>query len=86
MLPSPTAFERVSRDAGLALDGPEFFGQSYADTLEHWLDRFEAALPDVRALGFDERFVRMWRYYLAYCRAGFRVGTIDVMRVGLSAD
>jgi cyclopropane-fatty-acyl-phospholipid synthase len=86
MLPSPTAFERVSRDAGLSLDGPEFFGQSYADTLEHWLDRFEAALPDVRALGFDERFVRMWRYYLAYCRAGFRAGTIDVMRVGLSAD
>ena len=41
--------------------------------------------PHVRALGFDERFVRMWRYYLAYCRAGFSAGTIDVMQVRLEA-
>jgi cyclopropane-fatty-acyl-phospholipid synthase len=37
----------------------------------------------VRELGFDERFVRMWRYYLAYCRAGFDAGTVDVMQVRL---
>jgi cyclopropane-fatty-acyl-phospholipid synthase len=68
------------------MDDPHFFGKSYALTLAQWRERFEAALPQVRALGFDERFIRMWRYYLAYCRAGFSAGTIDVMQVRLNAS
>ena len=68
---------------GLSVGDPHFFGSSYARTLGEWRTRFEAALPDVRELGFDERFVRMWRYYLAYCKAGFSAGTIDVMQIGL---
>ena len=83
MLPSPERFAAAARSAGLAIAEPLFFGHSYAETLAAWQQRFEAALPAVRDLGFDERFVRTWRYYLAYCRAGFSEGTIDVMQVRL---
>ncbi|MDF1542060.1 MAG: cyclopropane-fatty-acyl-phospholipid synthase family protein [Anaerosomatales bacterium] len=83
MLPSPERFDKAARDAGLATDEPRFIGDSYARTLDTWLQRFDAAHPEVRALGFDERFIRMWRFYLAFCRAGFSYRTIDVMQVGL---
>lgn len=83
MLPSPGAFFAAARRAGLEPSAPRFMGASYARTLTEWLSRFEAALPDVRRLGFDERFIRMWRYYLAYCRAGFLARTIDVMQTRL---
>ena len=84
MLPSPERFATCAQEqAGLRAAAPYFFGQSYARTLSEWGRRFEDAVPDVRALGFDERFVRMWRYYLSYCRAGFSAGTIDVMQVRL---
>jgi cyclopropane-fatty-acyl-phospholipid synthase len=64
--------------AGLMLERVECFGQSYATTLRMWRDRFEAAWPQVSKLGFDERFRRMWRLYLAYCEAGFAEAIIDV--------
>ncbi len=83
MLPSPGRFAAVARDAGLTVKEPRFFGHDYARTLRAWAARFERALPEVRRLGFDETFIRMWRYYLSYCRAGFAAGRIDVMQVGL---
>jgi len=83
MLPSPSAFAAAATAAGLSADEPRFFGADYARTLGAWSDRFEQALPQVRDLGFDERFIRMWRYYLAYCRTGFEHKTIDVMQVRL---
>jgi cyclopropane-fatty-acyl-phospholipid synthase len=83
MLPSPERFAAAAHAEGLSVSEPIFFGESYAETLAAWQQRFEAALPAVRELGFDERFVRLWRYYLAYCRAGFSGGTIDVMQVRL---
>ncbi len=83
MLPSPERFGRSARDAGLLVGEPRFIGPSYARTLAAWAERFEKALPEVRELGFDERFVRMWRFYLELCRAGFAYRTIDVMQVGL---
>jgi cyclopropane-fatty-acyl-phospholipid synthase len=46
--------------------------------LQIWRQRFEAAWPQIAKLGFDERFRRMWRYYLCYCEAGFTERTIDV--------
>jgi cyclopropane-fatty-acyl-phospholipid synthase len=42
------------------------------------------AWDDIRALGFDERFKRLWNYYLSYCEAGFRAGSIDVTQVALA--
>ncbi|MBE0416320.1 MAG: class I SAM-dependent methyltransferase [Coriobacteriia bacterium] len=83
MLPSRERFERAARAAGLVLGTPHFIGDSYARTLETWLTRFERAQAEVGALGFDDRFIRMWRFYLAFCRAGFAYRTIDVMQVGL---
>ena len=46
-------------------------GEDYATTLRLWRENFEAELPRIRELGFDDRFIRMWRYYLCYCEAGF---------------
>jgi cyclopropane-fatty-acyl-phospholipid synthase len=85
MLPSPSAFRLAAENCGLDVGDPVHFGASYAKTLQEWRGRFEAAVPHVRELGFDERFIRMWRYYLAYCRAGFDAETIDVMQVRLEA-
>ena len=78
MLPSVEAFRENARQSGLDLKDAFFFGQSYAQTLGEWQCRFTGAWPEIRRHGFDERFRRLWEYYLAYCRAGFRSGAIDV--------
>ena len=67
-----------TRSSDLALIQLEDFGESYARTLQAWRERFLAALPQVRAQGFDERFTRMWEFYLAYCEGGFRERSIGV--------
>lgn len=85
MLPSPERFRASAEAVGLQAGEPRFFGHDYARTLATWSARFEGAVADVRKLGFDERFVRMWRYYLAYCRTGFEHDMIDVMQVRLEA-
>ncbi len=58
-------------------------GMDYAKTLADWRLRFEAALNTVQALGYDERFVRMWRYYLCYCEGGFNARTISTIHMTL---
>ena len=78
MLPSPAAVRRQAARAGLAVDKDFAFGSDYGRTLAHWRRRFEARYGAIRALGFDERFIRMWRFYLAYCEAGFYSGDVDV--------
>jgi cyclopropane-fatty-acyl-phospholipid synthase len=67
-----------SRVGDLALIDAFDFGPSYARTLAAWRQRFHAQLPAVRALGFDERFIRLWDYYLAYCEGGFRERSVGV--------
>lgn len=62
----------VARAGDLRLVNLEDIGASYALTLQAWRQRFLAHMPEVRALGYDERFIRMWEFYLAYCEAGFR--------------
>lgn len=84
LLPSPGRLRDQVRNAGLTWRGSEGFGLHYARTLAIWRRAFEAAWPQVLALGFDERFRRMWRYYLAYCEAGFKTGRIDVLQAALS--
>ena len=78
MLASPSRFLAEAQAAGLALERVATFGRDYAETLVRWLAEFDAHEPSVRALGFDERFVRCWRFYLAFCAAGFASGTTDV--------
>jgi cyclopropane-fatty-acyl-phospholipid synthase len=78
MLPTKGCIEREIARAGLQLAVNEFFGESYARTLEHWRLRFQKTWPAIEALGFDQRFRRTWEYYLAYCQAGFEIGALDV--------
>ena len=60
------------------------FGESYARTLHRWSDAFEASLAAIRALGFDDTFIRKWRYYFRYCEAGFLMRHISVAQLLLS--
>ncbi|MFN4282242.1 MAG: class I SAM-dependent methyltransferase [Alphaproteobacteria bacterium] len=83
MLPSPKILGELAARAGLKDLGHRAFGLDYARTLEIWRERFDAAWGSIGPLGFDARFRRMWRYYLAYCEGGFRAGTIDVRQLAL---
>jgi cyclopropane-fatty-acyl-phospholipid synthase len=78
MLPTAGIIERETVKAGLRLVEKEFFGDSYARTLEQWRRRFLDSWPKIEALGFDERFKRAWEYYLAYCQVGFETGIVNV--------
>ncbi len=78
MLPTPGIIEREAERAGLTLVAHEAFGDSYARTLHEWRSRFLRAWPKLETQGFNQRFRRLWEYYLAYCEIGFRCGAIDV--------
>ena len=78
MLPSDKLLKAHFDSAGFRFVSQCDFGNDYARTLAAWESAFDANLPAVAALGYDERFVRMWHFYLAYCQAGFHEGQIDV--------
>jgi cyclopropane-fatty-acyl-phospholipid synthase len=86
MLPSPSRFESLAQDAGLVVCDSYSFGLDYAETLNRWSQAFEAQLPKVSELGFDESFIRLWRMYLSYCEAGFREGRTDVKQWVLARE
>ena len=83
MLPSPTALRESAAAAGLRTSADDAFGADYGRTLAIWHRNFQRAWPDIADQGFDDRFRRLWTYYLAYCEAGFRSGAIDVHQVRL---
>ncbi|HWA64029.1 MAG TPA: cyclopropane-fatty-acyl-phospholipid synthase family protein [Caulobacteraceae bacterium] len=83
MLPSESRLREETAKAGLEWRSVVRFGQNYADTLAEWARRFEGAWDDIRGLGFDERFRRLWRFYLSYCEAGFRTERTNVVQVSL---
>ena len=74
LCPSLAVIERSLHDTRLLLRSTTDIGPSYARTLREWRQRFLANREAVRALGFDERFLRTWEYYLALCEAGFATG------------
>ncbi|HQR21663.1 MAG TPA: cyclopropane-fatty-acyl-phospholipid synthase family protein [Burkholderiaceae bacterium] len=84
MLPSPAAFRAQAEAAGLQIVEEHRFGADYARTLATWRARFHARLAEVRALGFDKRFVRIWDFYLAYCEAAFARENTDVVQYTLA--
>jgi cyclopropane-fatty-acyl-phospholipid synthase len=83
MLPSPSRFRSEAAKSGLKLNNEFYFGLDYARTLERWLFTFEVRRDEIQALGFDDGFMRLWRFYLAACIAGFKTGRTDVMQVEL---
>jgi cyclopropane-fatty-acyl-phospholipid synthase len=86
MLPSPSIFRAHAQRHGLSVVNELAFGLDYARTLRLWDQAFEEALPAVQAQGFDERFIRTWKFYLAYCEAGFRAGSIDLFQFTLQKN
>lgn len=84
MLPSPGALRREVARAGLLWQDTAAFGQDYATTLAEWRRRFLAAWDEILAMGFDEKFKKLWQFYLSYCEAGFKAATTDVMQIRLA--
>jgi cyclopropane-fatty-acyl-phospholipid synthase len=76
LIPSLGAIARASAPAGFTIERTDDIGADYAPTLRAWRDRFVAALPRVRALGFDEPFIRTWLMYLAFSEAAFAERTL----------
>lgn len=81
MLPSPAVLKSLGDAFGVPVIRERIFGQDYAKTLATWRNNFRSAWPNLVPLGFDDRFRRLWEYYLAYCEAGFLSGNIDVRQV-----
>ncbi len=80
MLPSPSRFYEESKKAGLNLTDEFSFGKDYALTLTHWLKNFDDKISEVKSMGFDKKFIRMWRFYLTSCIAAFKHGHTDVVQ------
>lgn len=86
-LPSLSELMTTLKDhSQLAVRWLDDIGLHYAETLRHWRNNFEQHLPHIRALGYDERFIRMWRYYLCYCEGGFREKTIATVQLLAEKD
>ncbi|MEJ0010213.1 MAG: class I SAM-dependent methyltransferase [Alphaproteobacteria bacterium] len=83
-LPSRERFREEAEKAGLAVHEQFGFGHDYERTLVEWLERFDAHLPEVRAMGRDEHFIRLWHYYLASCIASFASERCSVMQAELT--
>jgi cyclopropane-fatty-acyl-phospholipid synthase len=79
MLPTVEILRGLTAEAGMVWVEDEAHGEDYAETLHRWAERFDSAWPAIvdHNADFDDRFRRMWQYYLEYCEAGFRTGRID---------
>lgn len=86
MLPSKLHFREAATKAGLNCQEIFGFGQDYATTLEHWRNRFHAHRNKVVAMGYDERFLRMWDFYLSSCMASFISERTDVIQAELALE
>jgi len=82
-LPCPRALRQHASQAGLKVVDEFAFGPDYAETLRRWRQQFLASREQVLQLGFDEPFIRLWEFYLAYCEAAFDEGSTNVMQFTL---
>ncbi len=84
MLPSVGRLRAEAARAGLKVVDAFGFGQDYARTIRMWSDRMAAREKQIRALGYDDRFLRNWQFYLGICAAAFAVGRTDVVQLELA--
>ena len=84
MLPSPSALRQEVGKAGMKVVKSVEFGESYSQTLRRWYETFNDRWDDVQQMGFDERFRRMWNFYLTSCAAAFHSGSCDVTQITIS--
>jgi cyclopropane-fatty-acyl-phospholipid synthase len=84
-LPSPMAISQaLAKAADLRVFHLEDIGPHYATTLKHWRERFLANRDRIRALGFNDEFMRLWEYYFCYCEGGFMERAIGAMQIVLT--
>ena len=83
MLAPPEHLARIARSAGLLAHEPFRFGPHYAETLRRWREAVDARERSIKVLGFDAKFLALWRFYLHYCEVGFDAKRIDVIHLGL---
>ncbi|OYY05762.1 MAG: SAM-dependent methyltransferase [Acidocella sp. 35-58-6] len=83
MLPSPTRLREEIAAAGMHLHDSFWFGRDYAETLNRWQASFQAAWDKITGLSsqYDDRFKRLWEFYLGYCEVGFEAGWTDVGQI-----
>ena len=81
MLPAPSVLRAEVERAGLRVKGSIEFGTSYSLTLRRWHETFTERWGEVKKLGFDDRFKRMWDFYLASCAGAFQGGNCDVTQI-----
>ena len=81
MLPSPKVLRAEVENAGLSVAKSMEFGESYSQTLRRWHDAFNTRWDEISLLGFDDRFRRMWNFYLTSCAASFHSGNTDVTQI-----
>ena len=86
MLAPIPRFIADAKKQGLVAGEPYRFGLDYAETLKWWLQRVNAKASEIKPMGFDEKFLQIWRFYLCYCEAGFRTGRTDVMQIELTRE
>ena len=84
MLMSPAIIARQAKTAGLAIKDSHAFGADYARTCSIWHQRLNERSPQIRSLGYDEEFLRSWRFYLGICTASFAVKQTDVLQFELT--
>ena len=84
MLPSPSVLRREVEQAGMKVLGSIEFGKSYSTTLRRWHETFNAHWGEVARMGFDERFKRMWNFYLTSCAGAFEGGNCDVTQITIA--
>lgn len=84
MLPCERELHKIIRKSNLQVDDTYRFGKDYAKTLRIWLDEFDNSRDKIKHIGFDDRFIRLWRFYLAVCSAGFECERINVIQLELS--
>ena len=78
MLPSPEILKSIAVKQGFSYVGGLEFGRDYGTTLKRWEENFSCVLDKIKELGFDEKFIRTWRFYLKYCQGGFESRKISV--------
>ena len=83
MLPSPSVLRKEVNRAGLSVQHSIEFGKSYSQTLRRWFEVFNNKWDNISAMGFDDRFRRMWNFYLTSCAATFESGNCDVTQITL---
>jgi cyclopropane-fatty-acyl-phospholipid synthase len=83
LLPSQPQLQQLAAEHGFTLGQQQAFAADYAETLRRWRQRFDAQGSALRQLGYDDRFQRLWRYYLDYCRVGFELARTDVVQITL---